>query len=219
MSSARGFFHRISAYLRTAKHEILHRLRRTDLQRWKDFSFPHEWEQRSARIALLTPAGSRVYEFGAGESNLQSYLPSDCTLVSSDVVQRTPETFIVDLNRRPLPKIDGPEPRIAVFGGVLEYISDVPGVVSWIHQNFELCIASYECAEAPSSMLDRIRQRLRRTHEGWVNHYTRERFGQLFASQGFRLKQTESWGKLEPGLIFVFEREPDRRATQTVETN
>jgi len=197
---------RLAAYAKVAR-TLMHRfLRRTDAEKWNSYAFPNEWSLRSSRMAAFVPSGSTVYEFGAGRSILAEFLPATCILISSDVIERRPGMLVVDLNRRPFPPIGGSAPLVAVFGGVLEYLSDLPAVLQWAGSNFDLCIASYECAGTQPGLTEWLRTRIRRSHEGWVNHYTQVQLGTLFADAGYRLLHTAVWGESDPGMIYVFQR-------------
>jgi hypothetical protein len=113
--------------------------------------------------------------------------------------------MVIDLNRRPLPPLSGTQTWAAVFAGVLEYVSDVPGVLEWIAQHFKVCIASYECADPKPGLLGWLREIVERTGNGWVNHYTEAELKALFASVGFQLIERATWGIDDPGQIFVFQ--------------
>jgi len=189
--------------LRSLAHKML---RRSDIAKWTAYKFEPEWALRSQRIAELVPNGSCVYEFGAGASELRNCLHPSCTLTSSDIVERSPGMMVLDLNQRPLPPISGAQPRVAVFGGVLEYLFDVPSVLSWTAQYFELCIASYECAQRHPDFLGRVREVVGRAGYGWINHYTETELMARFAEAGFKLAEQSIWGTDDPGKIFVFQR-------------
>jgi len=208
-----GFRPRLAAYAKVVR-TLMHRfLRRTDQNKWRAYGFPKEWELRSSQMAAFVPPGSTVYEFGAGSSNLARFLPETCTLISSDVIERRPGMLVIDLNRRPFPRIAGSGRLVAVFGGVLEYLADLPAVLQWAGSNFDLCIASYECAGTQPGLKEWLRSRIRRSHEGWVNHYTQVQLSTLFADAGYRLLHTAVWGESDPGMIYLFQRSsaPDLR--------
>jgi hypothetical protein len=191
--------------LRALAHKLV---RRSDIAKWTEYKFEPEWALRSQRIAEFVPHGSHVFEFGAGASELRTYLHPSCSLISSDIVERTPGMMVLDLNRRPLPPLGGSPPRVAVFGGVLEYLFDVPAVLSWTAQYFERCIASYECAQPRSCFSGRVREVLGRAGYGWINHYTEAELIARFAEAGFQLADQSIWGTDDPGQIFVFQRSP-----------
>ena len=64
----------------------------------------------------------------------------------SDLVDRGGKTIVFDLNSKPLPDLSHLNLDVAVFAGVLEYISDLDSVVHWLSYQVGLCIASYRCA-------------------------------------------------------------------------
>ncbi len=195
----------LSRYARLARTTAMHALRLTDRDKWTDYAFPPEWTMRLKRIGQLVPEGSNVFEFGAGPVGLRPYLPPGCRLVSSDAVQHNPELTIIDLNRRPLPDLEDAPNHVAILAGVLEYISDVPSLLSWAGKHFALCIASYECAKSAPRVPGRTQELLDRTHMGWVNHYAETELLSLFATAGFDLVQRTSWGaEDDPGYLFVF---------------
>src|ERR1700739_5017678 len=97
----------IGPWARLARTALLHILHVSDRKKWTRYQFPSEWEMRLKQIAEIVPPGSHVYEFGAGPVGLCPYLDSSCTLVSSDFVEHRPGIKILDLNRRPLPSIEG----------------------------------------------------------------------------------------------------------------
>lgn len=199
-------------YAKMVRTLTLHAARQSDYARWRNYNFPAEWSLRSKRIAEIVPHGSRVFEFGAGPIGLRPYLHPSCELTSSDIVEHGPETKIIDLNRRPLPSLAEAQPQIAVFAGVLEYVSDVPSMLPWIAKHFEVCVASYECAQPKPGFLGRIRESLSRTRMGWVNHFTETELKALFAAVGFQVAERLTWGTDDPGEVFVFARRDPRRA-------
>src|SRR4249919_694547 len=78
----------------------------SDVERWRDLrNHERDWEERTRLIAGLVPKGSCVIEFGAGGRVLGSYLGKTCTYIPADLVRRSPETVICDLNVRPLPDL------------------------------------------------------------------------------------------------------------------
>jgi hypothetical protein len=160
--------------------------RQANPYRWTDAtSFCPEWIERSRIIARLIPKGSRVLEFGAGLSKLPSGLDHSCTYAASDLIGRSKDTWILDLEKRPLPALPDDRFDVAVFAGVLEYLSDVPGVISWISQYVTRCISSYECAPAGGHICGHLKRMWNRASLGWVNAYTEEELKTIFAHAGF----------------------------------
>jgi hypothetical protein len=181
---------------------------KADMQRWRGLrNLEEAWDDRTRLMAKLVPRGTRVIEFGAGRRRLQRYLDPSCGYYPSDLVSRGPGTMVWDLNVRPLPDLSGLKPDVAVFGGVLEYLSDLPSIPPWLSRHVFICIASYECAgSAPGTFL-RMRETLGRTRKGWVNTYSEGELRDLFGASGFACSEKVIW-RTEQGdePIFVFRK-------------
>ena len=198
-------FQRFMRTMATLRRKLL---READRTRWTDTkSFSPEWSERTKIIAGLIPKGSRVIEFGAGMRQLQTYLDPSCAYVSSDLISRGQDTLIVDLEKRPLPALQDGQFDVAVFAGVLEYLSDVPAVLSWICQHVTACIFSYECAPGAGRMYGRLKQTWVRASLGWVNGYTEEDLKSILARAGFFCAARTLWNAQDGSEpIFVFRK-------------
>jgi hypothetical protein len=183
-------------------------LGQADMRRWKDLrNFDSDWDRRTEAIASLIPRGSRVIEFGAGRQKLHSYLDPSCTYKPADLVQREPNTIVLDLNKRPLPDLRKWNVDVAVFGGVLEYITGMSDLPEWLADQVSLCVASYELAGSGLNAKQTVLDLLSRSKAGWVNHYSEREFKDLFETAGLQLQTKTHWGSLENGgSIFVFRR-------------
>ena len=181
---------------------------RADTRRWSNLdNFDPEWGARADIIAGLIRPGSRVLEFGAGTRRLESALAPSCTYVPSDLVDRGPDTFVVNLNHRPLPSLAGLGADVVVLAGVLEYLGRLPEVVSWLAAETRTCIASYECAVSPPGSIRRLSELIRRSQSGWINAYTEVGLVGLFAAEGFACLQRCTWSTPDGDeRIFVFEQ-------------
>ena len=139
---------RLTRWVRMA---VLRSLGRSDYKRWGDpGNLEAWWETRTQKLAAMVPTNARVIEFGAGKRALERYLAPTCSYVASDLVERGPDTFVCDLNRRPLPDLHSLHANVAVFAGVLEYVRDVPAVVAWLSDHVRYCVASYAVARPHS---------------------------------------------------------------------
>ena len=116
-----------------------------------------------------------------GRMALKNMLPASCTFTPSDLVDRGNGTFVLDLNRPNLPEF--PPHHVTVFGGVLEYVYDVPRLISHLAQSTNVIVASYAVTEL---------NRRRRSH-GWVNDFTSTQFISVFQRAGFSCDQMEKW--------------------------
>ena len=183
----------------------------SDIKRWSDArELLPEWEERTRLLARLVQPSSHILDFGAGSRTLQKYLTPDCTYLALDLVARSADTFVCDLNSRPLPDLSSFHIDTAVFGGVLEYMQNLPELVGWLSKYVQCCIASYECAQPPENFWQHLRQRKARASAGWVNNFQENEFVSLFEAQGLKLVRREMWhtkGGDEP--LFVFQKELD----------
>jgi hypothetical protein len=180
----------------------------SDRTRWSDASeLLPDWDERTRMIARLIPSGAHVIEFGAGRRLLERYLPSGCTYIPSDLVDRGQPTLVCDLNVEPRPDLRPLDLDTAVFGGVLEYIQNLESLVAWVTRDVSCCIASYECARTRRSDWQRVQESMARARAGWVNTFHEAEFLELFQREGFAMVHRELWQTkdgAEP--IFAFER-------------
>jgi hypothetical protein len=177
-------------------------LRRSDYARWtKTENLEKWWDTRTQKLAGFIPPGSRVVEFGAGRRQLPNYLAPGCTYFASDLTQRSPDTIVCDLNRRPFPDLQHLQADVAVFSGVLEYVSDLPSLAAWLSGQTSMTVASYDYVKSEPSTLTRVVELFRRSHFGYLNNYTRAELKEIFSSAGFRCVETDAWNSQE---IMVF---------------
>jgi len=191
---------------RVLRNAVMSLRGRADYKRWASSNgLEAWWEERTQQLAALVPVGSRIIEFGAGRRQLEQLLPADCTYTPSDLVVRGPGTLVLDLNTRPLPAL--PQiPEVAVFGGVLEYISDVRGLVQWLADSgVTLCVASFDPAPKELGHIARYRELNRRLYYGYMNHLTEDQLVQAFEAAKFRCVHRQTWTKQ---VIFQFHRLP-----------
>ncbi len=169
-----------------------------DSRRWATVSnLFSEWDDRTRLIASLIPPGKTVLEFGAGRMLLQRLLPAGTIYIPSDLVDRGPGTVVVDLNTQVYPKF--PSHDIAVFGGVLEYVTDVARLVSRLREDTLSIIASYAVVTD-----SRPRLHLGRRKQGWINDFSENEFVELFAAEGYRCERRILWGDQ---VVCVFTRQ------------
>jgi hypothetical protein len=197
----------LGAARRVTKMVLFRLLGRSDYERWGDpSSLETWWESRTQKLAALIPAGTRVIEFGAGRRRLASFLDPRCSYVASDLVERGPDTFVCDLNRRPLPDLAPLAPEVAVFAGVLEYLREVPEVVEWLSAQVRYCVASYAVAQRlglRGALVAGARRSYWRAYHGYMNSYSEAELLAIFARNGFACLRTESWNEQR---LFLFER-------------
>jgi hypothetical protein len=194
---------------RWAKMAVFRSIGRSDYGRWTDTgNLEAWWETRTQKLAAMVPTGTRVIEFGAGTRPLERCLDRSCTYVASDLVERGPDTFVCDLNRRPLPDLGPIRPDVAVFAGVLEYVRDVPSVVAWLARHVNLCAASYAVARR-SGLVRALATDVRRTYYGYMNAYSEADIAAVFRRGGFACVRTDSWNDQR---LFLFEKSAETRS-------
>jgi hypothetical protein len=180
--------------------------RASDHERWSDLE-NHDitWDNRTRGIADLVPAGSHVIEFGAGRCQLRQWLPNDCTYLASDIVHRGSGTWICDLNRRPLPPLGRKAAlQVAVFGGVLEYVVDLPSVLVWLAPHVDCVIASYSCAPPSDTRAKRFRVSAARLSAGWVNSFTQAELTACFNDASYELTKSAAVRGERDEHIYLF---------------
>jgi len=149
-----------------------------------------------------------VIEFGAGRRQLEKFLDQSCTYVPSDLVDRGPGTIICDLNERPLPDLHALKADVAVFGGVLEYIRDLPGLVAWLSRQFRCCVASYAYARSSVGTPRRLLESVQRAYFGYMNTYSERELVALFQAHGLTCIRRDTWNSQR---LFLFERQQARQ--------
>ena len=183
---------------------------RPDYRRWTDpKSLETWWDSRTQKLATFVTAGSCVLEFGAGRRQLERFLPSDCTYIPSDLVDRGPSTIVCDLNKRPLPDLRGLSVDLVVFAGVLEYIEDIDSLAVWLAEQTQSVVASYDCVKSPNRSLRRVVELLRRSNFGYMSHFTLAELTAAFERAGFRSVKTDTWNDQR---VLLFELGSSERA-------
>ena len=182
---------------------------RADYARWSDpVNLERWWETRTQKLASLVPPHSRVVEFGAGRERLRAYLPPGCEYFPSDLTRRSAGTILCDLNTRPLPDLRHLSADIAIFGGVLEYLTDVRGVVAWLATQVPQVIVSYDHPKQRARTIRRLVERMRRFYFGYMNDISLETLIASFDREGFRCTATDVW-TTQTILVFAQERSSD----------
>ena len=181
--------------VRVSRNALMWCAGRPDYSRWSSSQgLEAWWDERTKMLAGLVSPGTRVIEFGAGRRQLETFLPPDCSYIPSDLVDRGPGTLVCDLNHRPLPSLSTLAPEVAVFGGVLEYIRDVPALATWLGETgVRTCVVSFDPVPARLGRIARYRELTRRTYFGYMNALTEEELIQSFVTAGYGLAEKTSW--------------------------
>ncbi len=158
---------------------------RLGLYRWSNAeSLDDQWDERTALMAGMVAPNSTILEFGAGKEHLRKFLPQGCIYQPSDIVVRSPETLICDLNKS-FPALEQKVDYI-VFSGVLEYVYDVQRVMHLVRPNCNACLVSYASTDALECMTTRMRS-------GWVNHLSRATFEEILSQANFTIHEKRVW--------------------------
>jgi hypothetical protein len=170
----------------------------SDQRRWsKISSLSKDWDERTVTIARMIPSGTSVLEFGAGRLVLKMHLPAGCRYTPSDICDRGEGTIVCDLNQRPLPFF--PQHDLIVFSGVLEYIHNVPEVMTHLRGCCDSILASYVCATDKGKL-----EILQRRRAAWVNDYTAAELIAAFEQTGFACVEDVPWRSNQ--RIFRFQK-------------
>lgn len=108
-------------------------------ERWSDAAktFGHANPQRARQVAdKIIAFGIRsVLDIGCGNMKLRDYLaPHSIGYVPADVVQRSPDCLVVDLNAAPVPHCDA---ECVILVGVIEFLTDIERVLADIADQYE----------------------------------------------------------------------------------
>lgn len=197
----------VRAIARIFRNAFRWRAGKADYERWSSAGGLEQWwDERTKTIAKQIPVGSRVIEFGAGRRQLEKFLPQDCSYVPSDIVDRGPGTVVCDLNSPSLPDITRLGCDTAVFGGVLEYVRDVPTVAHWLaNSNVKTCVTSFDPVPAGLGLAGLWRETGRRTYYGYMNRLTEAKLLRAFEAAGFVCFNRQTWTNQ---IILCFRKQP-----------
>ena len=139
------------------------------------------WRWRAKRAAALIDPGSSVLDIGCGEMDLLPLLPPGCRYTGADVVKRTGETVVADLEAGEFP--DGQYDTVVMLG-VLEYLPNVRWVLDRARSAAPEMVLSY-CTAMPGASLSM------RQAKGWVNHFTEDDLLVLLTEAGWSVAEQE----------------------------
>ena len=156
--------------------------RRTVFERWNDLGVPEAspWSARSVAAARLLDGCRSVADLGCGLMGLRAHLAPGTRYVPVDVVSRSADTVVVDLNSSALPVLD-----VQGFAllGLIEYLFDVPGLLRQLHGTV---VVSY------NPLLD---DGLERMAHAWVNAYDVGGLEALFRDSGWVISERLALGR------------------------
>lgn len=162
------------------------KLRVNDHLRWKNqASLAPKWNERTILMSKHIEPGSKVIEFGAGNTILEKHLPEKCSYLPTDITKRDNIEVICDLNRLPLPDLVG-DFNTAVFSGVLEYVFSIKDLIKALPNSIDNVVASY-------GSLDHAVSKVERRYHGWVNDHTSEEIIDIFDVNNFQVSHQSIW--------------------------
>lgn len=166
------------------KTVVLKFVSRSDKERWEqNGALQDQWQDRTKILAQNIRGGSKVFEFGAGKMFLKNFLPANCTYTPSDLIGRTEEMLIIDLNGQ---LIDIPDTDYIVFSGVLEYVTDIDKVLKFYSKFTNNILMSY-------AVLDAFPVIIRRRKEGWISDKSHKEILQLAETINFKISVLGNW--------------------------
>ena len=157
--------------------------KQSDINRWKNSNELFEdWDQRTSILGNYITPGSKVIEFGSGNMSLKKMLPKKCTYTPSDIVKRTEETIVCDLNE-PI-SFDLSLYNTAVFSGVFEYVYDIDTVFKQLEKHIPHIILSYACSDICTH---------NRLINGWLSDFTEKQLLDIFAKYSYDVIDKQEW--------------------------
>ena len=157
--------------------------KQSDINRWKNSNELFEdWNERTSILGSFITPGTKVIEFGSGNMSLKAELPENCTYTPSDIVKRTEETIVCDLNQ-PI-SFDLSIYDTAVFSGVFEYVYDVDAVFKQLEKHVDHLILSYACSDICTH---------NRLVNGWLSDFTQSQLLEIFKKNNYNLINKQEW--------------------------
>jgi len=113
---------------------------------------------------------------------LQTILPSNCEYTPSDIVKRSEQTIVCDLNQ-PI-TFDLSKYDTAIFSGVLEYVYDIDTVFKQLEAHIPHVILSYACSDVCNH---------NRLVHGWLSDYTKAEIIAIFSKYNYSVLNEQEW--------------------------
>ncbi len=188
------FYNKIIHFKRRFITNINTKQNKSDVDRWKQKKWLFDdWNERTKIMAQWISPNTSVLEFGAAKLALKQFLPQGVTYTPSDIVDRGEGTMVCDLNKN-IPDFKFQD--IIFFSGVLEYIYDLPKLVTSLSNKTNRFIISYGTFDAFNSLENR-------KINGWVNAHTNDEILVIFKNNNFKLIETDTWRKQ---TIYIFDK-------------
>lgn len=160
------------------------------LVRWTDLGTRSlQWQSRNEAIAALIQDHAIVLDMGCGTMGLKTFLPEGCTYIPADIVRRSEDCHVIDLNNGIYPPATIDRVDCVVFSGVLEYLHDVTKALKWAASVSNRVIATYAVLETNPGVERRIQK------SGFFNHYPADDIKKIFTDLGFAITDEQPWRK------------------------
>lgn len=158
--------------------------RQSDTARWSTTPPAHmSWNYRARWAARLIRPGSRVLDLGCGTMALRDFLPEGCTYVPADIVKRSEDTHLIELNRGVWPDVTA---DVVVALGLLEYVFDVRAFMAGARRCGAELIFSYSLHAKAGAANTEARLRM-----GWLSDFSlSEILAAMEAAEGTLLRLT-----------------------------
>ena len=148
--------------------------------RWlHDESFCPAWEYRSVFAAAMCADSRSVCDIGCGMQSLRSFLPKGVRYLPADLVKRSDDTEVCDLNRKQLPTAHLSRADTVTLLGVIEYLLDPAWVFESLSPRIEKIVVSY----VPVDLL-----KVDRRKRGWVNDFSAGDIVKMLHAADFQLR-------------------------------
>lgn len=177
------FFHRSKIKRQVINTKKLREEKRTDIKRWEENrNLFKDWNERTAILGSFVKHNSRVVEFGAGNKSLEKYIPGNCFYTPTDIVKRSSDFLICDLNETI--DVDLSNYDTAVFSGVLEYVYDIDKVFEQLPDNIKTVLLSYSCSDISQA---------NRLENGWLSDYSSKVLEGIFLDHQYSVQDLKLW--------------------------
>lgn len=162
--------------------EALMDYKSTDCGRWCRWENLYDQaDLRCGVAAHFVPEQSSVIDCGSGFSMLRDYIPASCSYTPLDLVARTRDTIVADLNQNQYPDKHY-DVTVALF--LLEFLHEPESFLQWAARHSSQLITSYTPMDNLSST--------KRRESGFFNDLTLQGVNELLNKCGWILKQAES---------------------------
>lgn len=137
----------------------------SDTERWeRPVSVQRLWEMRTRVAAGMIAPSSRVLDLGCGAMALRDHLPPGCTYIAADLVKRSKDTHLIELNKGIWPAVSA---DCVTALGLLEYIYDVRSFMAGVRVCGPILILTYHIRADPSIAAAEARIKM-----GWLSDFS-----------------------------------------------